>query len=363
MRKNEIAVSVIIPAYNVEAYIQDCLQSIVDDDICSSGQIEVIIIDDGSTDSSAKIAETYAANYNFIRVVHQANSGVAYARNVGIREAKGKWLYFVDPDDWLAEHALTVLYEKCQQYQDVDIFLFDAYQNMPQKENQWEHFSHERFWREREEIEALQRNVLYYPYPSEMERTQIPLAAPWDKLYRKEFLMKHCLQFRENLRVLDDMVFNMEAFEVAEKVYYSKEKIYHYRYVESSITNSYKKDRVEKDVEVWEYIGQYAKNHEMKRRWTSEEKSRFMQAFYCRMIKSFSICCRLQFFNKANKQGLLKKIKYVESVLKAQPYHEAFIKVNLKNLEWKLKVVALFGRLRWGGGIYLLNLAECIIYH
>lgn len=355
----ECLLSVIIPVYNVDKFLKLCIQSITSDEICLSGQVEVLIIDDGSSDGSGAIADEFADKYSYIKVIHQHNQGVAAARNVGIREAKGSWLYFVDSDDWLAEHALTVICEKCQLYQETDILLFDAYQNTVKRESNWEHFSQEKHWNDRTIINHLQRGILYFPaVNSYVEGTKIPLAAPWDKVYHKDFVICHNLKFREDLRVLDDMVFNMEAFGEANNILYLKDKIYHYRYVNESITNSYKADRAAKDMVVWEYIQKYINTRSETNSWTDFEKYQFMQAFYCRIIKSFSICCRLQFFNVSNKRNLSEKIKYVKHVLKSSLYQEAFHNVKLKNLEWKLKVMAIFGRRNWGIGVFFLYWAE-----
>ena len=235
-------ISIIIPVYNVEKYIAQCVMSIISDPICREGRVEVIIIDDGSSDASGAIADSFASEYSYITVIHQKNSGVAAARNVGIQKACGKWLYFMDSDDWLVEDAVTVLCEKCQKYKDADILLFDAYQNTKSKQYRWEHFSREYTWMSNNKIHCLQRGVLYFPIISrEIENTKIPLAAPWDKLYRMELVKNSNVRFRENLLVLDDMVFNFEIIGEAEKIVYLKQNIYHYRYVNNSITNNYKK--------------------------------------------------------------------------------------------------------------------------
>lgn len=355
----ECLLSVIIPVYNVDKFLRVCIQSIVSDEICSSGQVEVLIIDDGSSDTSGMIADEFADKYSYIKVIHQHNQGVAAARNVGIREAKGSWLYFVDSDDWLAEHALTVVCEKCRQHQKADILLFDAYQDTAKGEKNWEHFFQEKHWKEHHIINHLQRGTLYFPAVNfDMEKTKVPLAAPWDKVYHKDFVRCHNLKFRDELCVLDDMVFNMEAFGEANDIFYLKDKIYHYRYVSESITNSYKADRIEKDLAVWKYIQNYIDYRSKMNCWTAHEKIQFMQTFYCRIIKSFSICCRLQFFNVSNKRNLSEKIKYVKYILKSSPYQEAFCNVKLKNLEWKLKVMAILGRRNWGMGVFFLHLGE-----
>jgi glycosyltransferase involved in cell wall biosynthesis len=96
-------VSVIIPVYNVEAYLRQCLDSVVNQTL---KDIEMICVDDGSTDSSAEILKEYAKKDERIRVLTQSNSGAGAARNAGLVSAKGKWLYFLDGDDFIDEHCL-----------------------------------------------------------------------------------------------------------------------------------------------------------------------------------------------------------------------------------------------------------------
>lgn len=319
-------------------------------------------MDDGSPDASGAIADEFALEYDFISVIHKKNAGVAAARNNGIQAAKGEWLYFVDSDDYLAERALSILCERCRQCEAADLLLFDAYQNTEKEEKTWEHFPGGQVWTEGSEIQILQQGILYFPIASSsIAVTKVPLAAPWDKLYRRQFVLNCNLEFCEKLLVLDDMIFNFEAFGEAKQIVYFKEKIYHYRYVESSITNSYKADRVDKDREVWKYLQDYMNASMQSGKWTASEKESFMQAFYCRIIKSFAICCRLSFFHPANKQCMSEKIKYVKTVLQTSPYSEAFHSVNINLLEWKLRIAALMGRLGWGRGIFLLHMAENVL--
>lgn len=351
-------ISVIIPVYNVERYIGHCIESIIEDAMCDTGQVEVIIVDDGSPDSSGIIADSYAKDFPFIKVIHKQNEGVAAARNAGIEAATGEWLYFVDSDDWLAKNALSVLCEKSTLHEDADILLFDAFQNTESKERAWDHFPEQHVWTDRDDICNLQRGILYYPMISlGREKTNVPLAAPWDKLFRREFVTENKLLFRKELQVLDDMIFSMEAFGAAEKIAYCKEKIYHYRYVADSITNHYKPDRVSQDKKVWEYIERYISEFDQNR-WTENEISSLEQAYFCRIIKSFSICCRLCFFNSKNDKSLYQKMRYVVEVLQMEPYHKAFENVRLNHLEWKMKIMVIAGRMQSGGGIYILHWAE-----
>lgn len=350
-------ISIIIPVYNVEKYLEKCVQSIIDDveevknDLKNA--IEVILVDDGSTDRSGEIADSFAAVYPYISVIHKQNAGVAAARNTGMKIAKGEWLYFMDSDDWLAKGAVEILCRRGQEFCDMDVILFDAWKNRDQCEQTWEHFSEEKVWDTREDILSLQRGMLYYP--SDFRCTKVSLAAPWDKLYRRSFICENHICFTENLRVLDDMIFNMEVFGQAGKVCYCKDKIYHYRYVPDSITNSYKADRIDRDCEVWAYIRTYLQQQVERNNWSVKEQQDFLQSFYCRIVKSFSICCRLCFFHRKNRKSFHEKLLYVKEILMKSFYQEAFHNAKLQNAEWKLKAVILFGRVRWVFGIYLLH--------
>ena len=93
-----IVLSIIIPVYNVEQYINQCIESIL---IQTYHDYEIILIDDGSTDSSGEICDTYAQKDSRVKVVHKINGGVSSARNIGLQMIKGKYLTFIDPDDFI----------------------------------------------------------------------------------------------------------------------------------------------------------------------------------------------------------------------------------------------------------------------
>ncbi|MDD7050487.1 MAG: glycosyltransferase [Lachnospiraceae bacterium] len=342
--------SIIIPVYNVKKYLNHCLDSIVEQVGENYPLVEAIVVNDGSSDGSGEIADGYADTHTWISVIHQSNSGVAQARNKGLEVARGEWIYLVDSDDWIAEGGISSILSCISRNQDTDIILFDAYKNTEKEEKCWEHFSKDMIFQSGEEIHKLCREVLY--------TRNTPLAAPWDKVYKASFLKKNQICFQRQLKVLDDMIFNMEAFGAAEKICYYKKKIYHYRFVASSITNSYKPDRVEQDKLVWSYLQEYMDKVLAEHRWTKTAAEDFRQSCYCRIIKSFSICCRLCFFHEQNHKTFSDQINYLKQVTKEAPYHEAFKKIELKNAEWKLKIVVIMVRSNLVQGIYWLHRAN-----
>lgn len=104
--KQKPFISFIVPVYNVEAYLNECVDSIIDQ---TCGDWELILIDDGSCDESPRICDEYAWQDNRIKVIHQSNQGVAIARNAGLDVATGEWIWFVDSDDWIELNAISIL--------------------------------------------------------------------------------------------------------------------------------------------------------------------------------------------------------------------------------------------------------------
>lgn len=105
---NNHLISIIVPVYNVEKYLEKCLDSLVKQ---TYQNIEVIVVDDGATDSSSKIADTFASKYDFVKVIHTENGGLSAARNVGIENASGEYIAFVDSDDWVDNNTFEQLYK------------------------------------------------------------------------------------------------------------------------------------------------------------------------------------------------------------------------------------------------------------
>ena len=115
-------VSVIIPVYNVEKYLEECLDSVVNQTL---KEIEIICINDGSIDNSVKILEKYRDKYSNIKVINQKNLGVGRARNVGVKLAKGEYIFFLDSDDYIEVDALEKCYIEAKQHR-LDVVLIDS---------------------------------------------------------------------------------------------------------------------------------------------------------------------------------------------------------------------------------------------
>ncbi len=356
-KADKINISVILPVYNVEIYLDRCMQSLMDQTL-SREDFEVILVDDGSKDPSGKKCDEYSKQYENIIVIHQENQGAAAARNAGLRKAKGRYVFFVDPDDYLERDYLETGY-RCAFENGADIAVFDGYREAD-KVTAWNHASKAFATAEKKDKQSMQCQILYPYMAASLEGSDdvrftkdIPLSAPWDKCYRRGFLVENNLCFPEKLKVLDDMSFNFEAFGKAEKIAYVNKPEYHYCIEQGSITNSYKENRPELDQDTFRYLRKCLISEGIKEDTPDGEK--LWQAYFARIIKSFAICCRLCFFNINNPATDKEKFLRVKDYMTSEPYKEAFEKIKLKNLEWKLVAVALAGRFKSPGFLRLLD--------
>lgn len=204
-------VSVIVPIYNVEAYLPACLKSIVGQTL---RDIEIILVDDGSTDGSPEIARRFAAGDSRIRLVSQANSGQAVARNVGIAKAQGDYIVFVDSDDWIEPDMLEVLYRNIRQEKSDFVqcrFEFDNPQKGTRSVYGREFGRPVMEGKEILEDAMMVRNIL---------------VAPVIKMYDRRFLLDNNLFFESGI-VNEDTLYAIVISACARKVSFVNRVFYH----------------------------------------------------------------------------------------------------------------------------------------
>ena len=205
---SEIKVSVILPVYNVEKYIRQCLDSIVNQTL---KDIQIICVDDGSTDSSPEIIEEYARKDSRVIAIHQENGGAGAARNNGLRHAAGKYLSFLDSDDFFELNMLEEAYNCAEQY-GADFVVF--------KSNQY--FEDSDCYKDVNWVVRYSELPPYQPFNRRAITSnvfKVCVGWAWDKLYNREFVLKNHLLFQEQ-RTSNDMLFVFSAVAIAEKIAY-----------------------------------------------------------------------------------------------------------------------------------------------
>lgn len=216
-------VSIIIPAYNAEKYIENCINSIVKQ---TYKDIEIIVIDDGSTDTTADIVKKKASECDYLRYYYQVNSGAAVARNNGIVHSNGEYIMFVDADDEIKEN---IIYELLDILKDSTIDIVacccDVFDDKCIEE---EHFFENDFEFNESNKEMLFEQLidLNKHHPGKVTTA---IGVPWGKLYRKNLLINNGIFFDEKLRRAQDNIFNMYSFNYASKIFYYNKCLYRYR--------------------------------------------------------------------------------------------------------------------------------------
>ena len=237
-------ISVIVPVYNVENYLTQCIDSIIGQ---SYIDLEIILIDDGSTDSSGKICDEYALKDKRIKVIHQNNQGPSVARNRGLEEAEGDWISFIDSDDWIDREMYQKMMESLDKYK-ADIVLCKHVEVSEQNHIAKIDAGSIHFFEGYELIKAyIQKNKNY-----------LITTSVWDRLYKRELIID--LRFPESM-MSEEICFSIQVFCNSKKAIYLDEQLYNYRVNRAgSITSSnYTVKRIEDEIFLTEQAIRYLK--------------------------------------------------------------------------------------------------------
>ena len=241
-------IAIIVPIYNAEKYLSACLESCIKQTL---RDIEIICVNDGSTDESQKIVDAFAKKDHRVVSIEKENGGLSSARNVGIEAANAEFVMFLDSDDFISENACErVWLEALEAYTDIITFNTKIFPDKPTA-NAWMYetltkVQTKRYW-------GFEPAVLF----SE------PGAKPfvWRQAYRKEFLDANNLRFDETIKFGEDTVFQMEAFPHGESFAFIEDVLYHYRwYREGSmmaVANADPDSKIDKHLLMLERITEY----------------------------------------------------------------------------------------------------------
>lgn len=220
-------ISVVIPVYNVEEFLPECLDSIANQTL---SDIEIICVNDGSTDNSLDILTEYASEDERFTVIDQENGGHAVATNRGMKLAKGKYLFLMDSDDILDYEALEKTYNLAEQKQ-VDFVLFQAINYYMDKNQLIEE--------ENYSMNALADHVgdRVFSYRDIRDYVFDITVTPWSKLYKRDFIEKNSITFPEGL-VFDDNVFFYEVLFAAERITFLRQHLFKRRWYPTSSTRA-----------------------------------------------------------------------------------------------------------------------------
>lgn len=275
-------ISIIVPVYNVENYLEKCLDSLVNQTLTD---IEIILVDDGSTDNSSKILDSYRNIYNNIQVISKKNGGMSDARNVGLTHATGEYISFVDSDDYIEKDMLEKLYTKAKE-KDYDIVFCNINIVYPDKT-----ILRKAELQEDTPILTLEdkKQLLLNCYP-----------VVWNKIYKKSFLdaciyendglFKKGLWF-EDVRMLYKMIPSISSAAII------NDPLYHYIQRPKSITYTYS-NRLYDVITNMDNIIEYYKDAKLYSDYSSELEYMYVSYLFATFIKRLSKCKNIKTFNE-----------------------------------------------------------------
>lgn len=218
--------SIIIPVFNIEKYIAKCIESILDQ---TYKDYEIIIVDDGSTDSSGKICDDFSKKYSNIKIIHKKNGGLSSARNVGIKEAMGEYLMFIDGDDFLnSEDNLQYIAKQINQKNKPDIIQYRMLYYYEEKNKFMK-------LKELEEKECNENTKIIYL--DRMIKEGILSISACDKVVKRSIVLKNNIMFNENI-LSEDIDWSLKLYLNVKSIATINKEIYVYRQQrKGSITN------------------------------------------------------------------------------------------------------------------------------
>lgn len=342
-------VSIVVPIYNVERYLSRCIDSLL---LQSLKDIEIIAVNDGSTDTCSEILNQYARKDNRIVIIEKENGGVSSARNIGISMARGEYIGFVDPDDWVDREMYESLYETAINDEgDIVMCTYTREFGTHSKEKKFDLPKKICYRNEEVQFKVLRR--LIGPLNEEIANPEMLDAwgSVWSKLYRSEIIKEKELRFID-LSVVgtnEDSLFNIHAFYHARSFVLLNKPYYHYwRENTSSITSVYKPDLKEKWFKLYSFIENSLKDNKMP------------QEFYIALNNR--ICLNtlglgLNTISLNNKNTMFEKIRKLSNILNDNRIKHSFkeFKTNYCSGVWR--TFFLFAKFRFAIGFYFMLLA------
>lgn len=257
-------VSVIIPAYNIEKHIGHCLKSIINQTL---KEIEIIVVNDGSTDNTGNIINSYRNVDERIRVITTNNRGVSAARNEGISKAKGEFIFQIDGDDCLESDALEELYAVAKERK-ADIVIANAYNN------------DQGILTPIIDGEGLTNDLIKDFLLGKIK------PSVWTKLYKRDLFVDYNIKYLKGIRIGEDLLINTYLIFYAKRVVKLDKHVLHYIKRDDSITNSYKEE-IKDILIVFNEIQKFLKAKQLYTKYKSEYMYlKYFHTYYLRVVNS-----------------------------------------------------------------------------
>ena len=313
--------SIIIPVYNAEKYIEECIKSVLNQ---KYKDFEIIIVNDGSTDNSLNIISKLKNSYGKIKLFNLENNGVSNARNFGIEQSKGEYIGFVDADDLIDEEMYLTLMKNMEN-ESLDIIMC-ARENFYVNTNKTN-----KIFLDIDTNVKIERKFYEEKLLPLIVKLDDSISSVWSKMYRKSVIIENDIKFDVNLNINEDWNFNIDFLGFSKNFMYINKPYYKYRVENNqSLSRKFRNDYF--DI----YVKKYNKIYK-KFVLEQKEKSDLLK------IANESLCYYTSFsiineFDKKNKMKLSEKITKVNSILSNQIVRTAANDIDLKNKKLSRKI-------------------------
>lgn len=337
-------ISIIVPCYNVEAYLRKCVDSLI---VQTYRNIEIILVDDGSPDASGAICNEYAAKDRRIKVIHKKNGGLVSARNAGYDAATGDWIMYVDGDDWIDADTCEKIMDAARQYcEDIDIIFWKCSVELGDKsiKGKWEWPCTEKAkLYEGDECKELARNTLVY---------KAGIATAYCKMintsYAKKFNIRHDDRLKQGAEGLE---FSLRAFYYARKALFVNAYSYHYLFNPNSISKKIDERNTQYLVDcfnvIQEDIGKF------------NNRQAFTKALYQRIVYVLIAIAMSTYFHPANNDSLLTKIRKYSNVINGNALFKASVhKCDTDGMDGQRKITLFFIRAKMYFMLHFISKAK-----
>lgn len=312
MKNNKIVLSVIMPLYNASKTLSQCLTSI---QLQKNVELEIICVDDESTDNTLELCEHFREKDQRIKIVSKNNGGVASARNKGLNMAEGEYVTFIDQDDWIENDAYTILLPIMNR-KSVDLIVFnytkDYEGNIQRMVN-------------RKEVPSLitkRDDLIRYAFYREEYRGFA--AFVWNKIFRRDFLIKNNISFDGLLRRGDDVLFFSEVAIAEPQTVYVNEYLYHYVQRHDSITHTQTSGNIVRLGEI--LIGYNKAIQKLERSGISSDSISYMKCFHTFHASKLYELAKKERLTQATDYYRNEMLIYIEEYIKQNQKYEDRLK-------------------------------------
>lgn len=343
-------ISVVIPVFNSGIYLRQCLDSVINQ---TWKNLQIICVDDGSSDSSSDILNEYALKDRRILVLRKENEGVSVARNTALQYTTGEYIMFVDSDDWIELDTVEYALQSAKEH-NADVVMWSYIRELGNESRKKYIFNHDIVFEEPYVKEYLYRRMVG-PYGEEIKKPENmdSLCPIWNKLYRGELIRKYTINFYDirEIGTYEDGLFNLEFFLHSKKAIFIEKYFYHYRRNNIfSLTSVYKPQLLQQWDKLFEIISQHI------------IQNRLDHTYHKALSNRIALSCIALGLNEMECDGsAVNKIKKIRTLLAKPQYQEALKDLDIARLPIHWKVFFLFARINWTVGIYgLLRIIQKI---